>query len=218
MQLLFKKPLLYILQFFFLSLLVRGLYTLCASYLPYESHIDVALANSIIALFAIPFLSRGNSQKILKSLVPGLLIILLASLLSAVSGSFNPHSKPFLLDINSILITCLWIPIVEELVYRKFFSFILVDKDHVLWSCYLSGLFFALNHHLLNITELPINIISLPVGPFLLGVICQYLVLYSGSIIGAVFFHFACNMTVYIFMYNDNRWLNWLSYLYLSGN
>ena len=119
---------------------------------------------------------------------------------SKFSQTLSPELNKSILDYKVILITCLWIPVVEELVYRRLFSRFLVDKNYLIWSCYLSALFFSINHSLLNANDFPINIISLPLGPFLLGAICQLLVLYSGSIISAVFFHIVQLDGFYIFI------------------
>ena len=218
MTLVFKKPVLYLIFFLSLSLFIRFLYTGVSYLLPYEPVIDVAIANTLLAIFALKNLTLGNSEKTVKSIIPSLFIILASFGISFVSKQFGAEHTEFVLDVSTILITCLWVPIVEELVYRKLFASFLADKQHILWSCYLSGLFFSMNHSLLNVSDFPINMISIPVGPFLLGAICQYLVLYSGSIFAGICFHIACNLTVYIFLYNDNRWLEWLSYLYLSGS
>ena len=219
MSLIKENPLKFILIFLSLSLLIRALYSLAAYYLPLEVVYDVFLVNLILAfclLFYQKPLWNFRQKKTYISLIPSLLIVVGSFTISYISSGSNLDFSSF--KFKSIIFSCVLIPIVEELVYRSGFNFLTRDKSSFYWSIYLSGLFFSMNHSLLSLSNFPMTLISLPLGPFLLGVICESIVLYSGSLLGAICFHSACNFTVYIFLMNDKRWLEWLSYLYLSGN
>ena len=148
-----------------MSLFIRLLYTGVSYLLPYEPARDVAIANTLLAIFALKNLTLGNSEKTVKSIIPSLFIILASFGISFVSKQFGAEHTEFVLDASTILITCLWVPIVEELVYRKLFASFLADKQHILWSCYLSGLFFSMNHSLLN-GVISLNMISIPRAHF----------------------------------------------------
>ena len=70
MTLVFKKPVLYLIFFLSLSLFIRFLYTGVSYLLPYEPVIDVAIANTLLAIFALKNLTLGNSEKTVKSIIP----------------------------------------------------------------------------------------------------------------------------------------------------
>ena len=152
-----------------MSFIVRLFYTVLSHVLPFDPYIDVAIANSFLALFALKGFSFKRQVNLSKSIGPAFLIVVVSFAASKFSQTLSPELNKSVLDYKVILITCLWIPVVEELVYRRLFSRFLVDKNYLIWSCYLSALFFSINHSLLNPNDFPINIISLPVGPFFIG-------------------------------------------------
>ena len=220
MYLIKRSPILYLFFFVFTSLAIRLFYSFSAQYLPYAVIVNIAMVNTFLVvalvLYKRPPLFIMNS-KIVNSLAPSLLIVLGSLLLCFISSGRLEINRSVDLNTDMLLLTVLLIPVVEELLYRHYLACVTRDHKSRLWSMYLSGLFFCMNHCLINFESFLDNLLVFPLGPFLMGVICEALVLYSESVLGAIAFHSVCNLTVYLFLVYDSRWLEWLSYLYLSG-
>ena len=58
--------------------------------------------------------------------------------------------------------------------------------------------------------------LAAPLGPFLLGLCCEYFLVRSKSVWPGVVFHAACNSTAAVFLIIDPRWLDCLGILYLG--
>ncbi len=104
-----------------------------------------------------------------------------------------------------------WIPIVEELVFRFGMGGWARQKLGPFWGAYGSALVFAMAHG-----NGEWNQLALPLGPLLLGLCCEWLYLVSGRLTAAVALHAACNASGWIFAALDERWLDWLQHLYLK--
>lgn len=111
-------------------------------------------------------------------------------------------------------LTVLWIPFVEELLFRGYFSTLLPNLPRWFWI-YSSGLLFALAHT--HPTVSPLFLPAPPLGPFLLGCLCAYLLQTTGTLWSAILLHAAGNATVIVFQNLDARWLDWLNWLYLKS-
>lgn len=103
----------------------------------------------------------------------------------------------------------LWIPVVEELVFRAGISPTLRRLAGPIWGAWFAAAVFALAHGG--------GALVLPLGPFLLGLACEALVGLGGRIGPAIALHAACNGTVAVFVALDPRWLDWLGFLYGRG-
>lgn len=108
--------------------------------------------------------------------------------------------------------TVLWVPLVEELVYRRGLGRWLQARCGTWYGIYLASLIFALAHGVSFAGFLP----TPPLGPFLLALSCELIYRRSGSLWGAIAFHGACNASALIFFWLDPRWLEWLRWLYLE--
>ena len=109
----------------------------------------------------------------------------------------------------------IWVPIVEELCYRGGFGRIFRKKAGLLWGAWYSSLLFALVHAHPTLSNISALNIGIPLGPFLLGLCAEFILLSSGKILPAITFHMACNATVVVFTIGDSRWLKWLEVLYI---
>lgn len=108
----------------------------------------------------------------------------------------------------------LWVPVVEEVVFRAGFGPFFQKYAPGFWGVWFCALLFAWVHTLPTLGNLIQGNVGLPLGPFLLGFICEYLRLVGRSLIPVVLFHMVCNGTVVAFSLLDARWMNWLSLLY----
>jgi membrane protease YdiL (CAAX protease family) len=105
----------------------------------------------------------------------------------------------------------LWIPIVEELVFRYGIGSWARQRLGPFWGAYVSAVVFAMAHG-----NGEWNQLALPLGPLLLGLCCEWLYHASGRITAAMALHTACNASGWIFAAFDDRWLDWLQALYLK--
>ena len=133
-------------------------------------------------------------------MVPTLILVvaLSAGMMSSLGRGYSLHFSQYLLSV-------VLVPIAEEILFRV-----------GLWGwlgpvsngarIYLTSVSFAALHSASN---------SWPIGPFLLGVLSQVILLRGGGLLTAILLHMACNATVVIFLALDPRWLDWLSVFYL---
>lgn len=112
---------------------------------------------------------------------------------------------------SRVLAFVLWIPIVEELVFRYGIGGWARQRLGKFWGAYASAVVFALAHG-----NGEWNQLALPLGPLLLGLCCEWLYITSGRITAAMALHAACNASGWIFAAFDERWLDWLQALYLK--
>lgn len=107
-----------------------------------------------------------------------------------------------------------WIPVIEELLFRVIIGNYLRTLSGNFWGSYCSVVCFSFVHSMPTIDRLIALDIGLVVGPLLLAIACEYLYLKSGSILPAISFHAVANSSVAIFIYFDSRWLSWLDFFY----
>jgi membrane protease YdiL (CAAX protease family) len=117
-------------------------------------------------------------------------------------------------DWTTQLAFILWIPFVEELVFRAGIGAALQKYAPGIWGMWFSALIFAWVHTSPSLSGLLAGQMGLPLGPFFLGIICEYLRVAGGSLVPAIIFHMVCNSTVVAFTLVDPRWMDWLSWLY----
>jgi membrane protease YdiL (CAAX protease family) len=109
----------------------------------------------------------------------------------------------------------LWIPPIEELVFRRGVGRLFRRlAPGLIWPAWFSSLTFALVHAEPTLAHLLAGRVGLPLGPFLLGLGCEAALAASGRLLPAVLLHAACNGTATIFALIDPRWLDWLGFLY----
>jgi membrane protease YdiL (CAAX protease family) len=111
-----------------------------------------------------------------------------------------------------LLLTGVWIPVIEECIFRGAVGRWLQTKLGAYWGIYLSAIFFAALHSSPPQSWMP------PIGPFLLALCCELIVRISGRLAPAILLHACCNASPLVFALLDARWLGWLSELYLDLN
>jgi membrane protease YdiL (CAAX protease family) len=131
-----------------------------------------------------------------------LLVIFFSNQLEDVRPTVRAYS------LIEILGLCVWIPLIEEILFRRFLSSWIELKLDGLWGIYVSGLLFSLAH-----TAPPDNLWP-PLGPFLLGCACTWAYRVSGRIGAPVLLHAACNASAILFAIYAPSWLEMLSWLY----
>lgn len=109
-----------------------------------------------------------------------------------------------------------WIPVIEELVFRGGISPMLRAKVGPLWASWFSALIFTMVHGTPTLERLAHGQVGFALGAFLLGICCEALLYWSGSLLPGIAFHAACNATVMIFGVISPKWLDWLGPLYLK--
>lgn len=113
------------------------------------------------------------------------------------------------------LIWILWVPVVEEWVFRAGFGLWFRRRLGVIAGCWTSALFFSLMHSLPVRDRILSGAAGFLPGPFLLGLACEVILVRSGRLLPAIALHMVCNLSGPLFGYLDPRWLEWLGYLYL---
>jgi membrane protease YdiL (CAAX protease family) len=109
----------------------------------------------------------------------------------------------------------LWVPWVEEIVYRVGLGNLYQRYFPGWMGIWFASILFSLVHGPLNLNLLLAGHLGMPLGPFLLGIVCGWTYRWTGNLWNPVTIHAACNGTVMIFTVVDPRWLDWLQVLYL---
>jgi membrane protease YdiL (CAAX protease family) len=181
---------------------------------PWKSLLILHSLLSVVALLTSRSLRRSFALKgrFLWVFFPAALIVGGAFILVILDRRDSIQTEG--LEWQFALLSCSLIPIVEEIVFRGVLSPVLTHKNHPVWSMYFSALVFALAHSSPTISRV-INLnVGVPIGVFLLGFICQWLYRRTSSLLPAISFHCACNLTVIIFTKYGSDWLRRLSILY----
>ncbi len=142
------------------------------------------------------------------------LVIVVGLAFALVISSFVGGTVASMVDWPTQLAFVLWIPIIEELVFRAGVGASLQRYAPGVWGIWFSALIFAWVHTAPSLSGLLSGQMGLPLGPFFLGLICEYLRVAGGSLVPAIIFHMVCNSTVVVFSLFDARWMDWLSWLY----
>lgn len=136
--------------------------------------------------------------------------------LALVSRTLGAPARVKPPDLASLALIVIWVPVVEEMVFRGLIGRLLAWQAPGLPGTYLSALFFSWIHCQPTLAKLFEGQWSLAVGPFLLGLITHHLYMARQSLFPAILLHMVANATVFIFGALDPRWLSWLNILYLS--
>lgn len=112
-----------------------------------------------------------------------------------------------------------WIPVVEELVFRKGLMEYVAKSMQRPLRIYLSSLLFAFAHVpwwsiASDLTQGLEPQLQLPIGPLLLGFAAATLYTYTRNVAYCIQLHAACNTSVVAFLAVDPRWFSSLSALY----
>jgi membrane protease YdiL (CAAX protease family) len=176
--------------------------------------LGTALINSAFGLFVIINLLRIDRMEVLSrpplwSWLPMLAILSGTLLLGLATKGIDesPVSYPPLAWV-------FWVPIVEELVFRVGVGGAFRRIGGVVWGSWFSALTFAWVHTHPSVTDLMELNVGLPLGPFLMGLISEFLYIKTQRIWPSIGFHGACNFSVFLFIMLDSKWLDRLEVLY----
>lgn len=205
-----------------LTIFLAELYRLLQLQISGPPWITIAGTHSLLSAMILAGYWRHRRTK-LKSLwllknwywyVPSLLILVGACVLVLGSHFLVPsQTQPSVAP--PPLAWILWIPLVEEVVFRLGVGGIIRRCAGANWlGVWFSALCFAWIHTEPTLANLASGHWGLPLGPFMLGLADAVLLLYSGTLWPAITLHAACNATAMIFALGDARWLNWLAFLY----
>lgn len=189
--------------------------------IPEQTWLAAAVTNSALSLALLTYYRRNLSawfltQHDFRFYLPALAVMLFC-LLAIFGASFYGSATRGAVATHHYLWVS-WIPIVEEIVFRLGIGGCLRRLAGNFWGSYCSTLCFALAHTLPSWERLGAGAIGIPVGPLLLGAVCEFLLVRSKSIMPSIVFHAVCNASVPLFLYFDQRWLTWLSLLFQSGD
>lgn len=144
---------------------------------------------------------------------PALILVGGAALLATISLCFDAPNQR---GVISTPLAWIWlVPWAEELCFRGGIGGFYRRMLPGLGGVWLSAATFALAHADMTTQHLLHGRVGLPLGPFLLGLLCESVYLLSGSLLPAIAVHAAANATVIIFEKFDPRWLEWLGLLYV---
>jgi len=165
------------------------------------------MVNSLIALCVLLMFSTYGSpftflpRRWAWFLVPFLL------LLGAIGLGMVSSEKVQIPDLRAFVLPVVLVPIVEEIIFRMgLWRFL--GGIHPGAKLYLTAVSFACLHT---------NGSQLPVGPFLLGVLSQWMLLRGAGLGAVILLHMASNATIVIFLALDSRWLDWLGIFYINN-
>lgn len=180
--------------------------------------LPVLCLHGLMSVFMMAFFSgiRAQLKITLSSLwayIPAI-AILAGSLAMAFLSPALGRTEP--LGLAYMIASCSVIPVVEEIIFRGGVSAALDRVYPSSWSGYFSAMVFSVAHTTPSFDRVTSLQFGLPVGPFLLGIICEYLARRSRSLVPGIAFHCACNSTVLIFNQWSPGWLNRLSIFYLG--
>lgn len=184
--------------------------------------IGVASVNSVFAAIVLIFGLRQGREEQEKSCpfwiwIPHIGICLFIVILITISSFFGEPqaSVPYP---HSIFAVILWVPLVEEIVFRCGIGRLFRHAWTGWVGLYISALFFALAHSMPTLervlSEFP-GAFSIPAPPFLLGLACEVIYKYSGRLYPAILLHSICNGSGVIFSQVDPRILSWFSWFYI---
>lgn len=195
------------------------------------SWLTIACVNTVLALTVIiklNFFSKDTQANkpsdftvwrwkfpITYSYIPSLFIVISVLGLSITSSFIGNPTRA--LPSYNLVYFALWIPIIEEIVFRIGVGGYFRRLGGALFGGYCSALLFAFVHDIPTVEKALQLQFNIPIGPFLLGVICEYIYHKTKRALPIITFHSACNLAGPLFGMIDERWLDWLSFLFLKN-
>jgi len=148
----------------------------------------------------------------IKWYLPSIALLSLVLIFITVGTLFGERET---LPINPSQISwIIWIPIIEEIVFRVGIGDTLRRIGGAFFGTYLSVIIFSYMHSYPTYERLLAGSTGIIVGPLLLAVCCEWIWLGSRRLGPIITFHAACNATIVIFSLTDSRWLTWLNVFY----
>ncbi|MES2743857.1 MAG: CPBP family intramembrane glutamic endopeptidase [Bdellovibrionota bacterium] len=167
--------------------------------------VNTFIALAIVFLFKTQLPSSTPSVKVRVAAWALPAIILLGTLTLIVTAPASTASTQY--EWWEILGLVLWVPVIEEFVFRRALFVWLSQRFPKFWSLYLSALVFALAH------SSPPTFIP-PLGPFLLGLLAAWSYQSTQRLLAPILLHSVCNGSAILFACYAPGWLDRLSWLY----
>jgi len=225
----FRIPLLLI-STLFIALIFGEIYETALAAFSAEPFIVLASVNTLAAAFVLRWLHKNGKlkkadlhapYKVLLFLekyprvvyLPSLVVvffILLCLCISSFIGGAVASEVPWVM-----WLTVLWVPVIEEVLFRAGISRFLRKIGGHMWGGYFSAILFALVHTIPSAQNFANFNVGIPLGPLFLGLACEALYICRGKILPVIMLHMVCNLSVLVFTYLDTRWFTWLRYFYL---
>lgn len=186
--------------------------------------LSVVTSNLLITL-CIAFFCRKRLWNVitkhplrLSGFLPGLFILLGSGVIALFTRIFFQDLTPRFFSAFSLaaLLSLTLVPVMEEVMFRFFLTRVIGSYSSPILAAYLSMIVFAAAHSLPVFQLSDIALISVPLGPLMMGGICEWLFFRYKNLVYPIFFHASANSTVFIFSLIDKRWLEWLKLLYLN--
>jgi len=149
-----------------------------------------------------------------RQILVGLALYGLAITVLPIMTALCGEAEVVSVDFNPWLAVVL-VPIVEEVVFRMGVGSLIRWRWNGWVGYYVSALFFSVLHTSPTMDRVLALKVGVALGPFLLGLFCEFLFKVTGRLFFPIIFHCICNASVYIFSYFDARWLGWFSVFYL---
>ena len=147
--------------------------------------------------------------------LPAVVVATGSTLLALVSSMSSDTSGAGGLGYMAFVIV-LWVPVVEEILFRRGFGLAFREWAGPLWGGYFSAIFFAIAHAQPTFQSVLHEGIGISLGPLLLGFCVEFLYSLGQYLLGpCIALHAACNFSAVAFQMIDPRWLDWLSLLYI---
>lgn len=212
----------------FLALLVSialaEIYQYTAKFIQ-PSWLAAAIVHSVLSIILLRFLLTKEStlppkNKIsfyfqshkISPYLPGIILITLPILAVTLSSFFgNTQYSPIKIDQWAWVI---WVSIIEEIVFRYGIGGFFRKKIGIFWGAYISIFIFSFVHSSPTIENILNAKVGLPLGPLLLGILCEVLYIHTGKLSSSILLHAAGNGSIIIFSIFDSRWLSWLQFFY----
>jgi membrane protease YdiL (CAAX protease family) len=197
-----------------LAILLAETYAAADRVLPGPGWLAAVAINSFLSVVIwLQIMPRALRQFAVMDAVPGLVVILGVVFAASASSFLLPHATQLPIG-REQLYWIIWVPFAEEIVFRggcgRFFS----RFAPRFVAAYVSALLFAFVHSAPTVEHVLTGQVGIPLGPFLLALVCETLLIYGRSIWCVIGLHAACNASIALFAAIDARWLDWLGYLY----
>jgi len=183
--------------------------------------IAAAWVNAVLAVVVVSMLSRNelwqacriNQSRLILALAPAVFWMGGAFFLTRLPGALPAPQMSG--DIGQQLVALvMFIPFVEELVFRVGLGGFLRRIGGNLWGGYFSAVLFSLAHSFPTWERLMGGQSGLVLGPLVLGIFLEWLWIKTGNFWAIWLFHAAANSTIFIFGRWDTRWFQWLDFLF----
>lgn len=148
--------------------------------------------------------------------LPAAILLLSVFVLVLSSRVLIPGWVPSQFNFSGLhFMTIFLVPVVEEFAFRGILTPLFYRVSRSAWSVYFSALVFSLAHTVSSPSDLFLLHVGLALGPFLLAIFCEALLMLKAGLLSCILLHGAANATVVIISWGDARWFEWWSLFYL---